>query len=246
MKKIISLAISPGTNGTKKYNRLFKSNTSTNNIFQYEARKCIDIKNDLRIALSDPEIIGINVSMPYKKEVISYLDYADPLVTQYQSCNTIRVIDKKLYGYNADYYGAISLLPILALHKIETISILGNGAMANMINAILISNNYTPTMYARSLGNWRNRYQDVDSIINATGLGTISIESPFNQIPKTKLVIDLALQTNDFLKQCIEKSYPYVSGDHFYKYQILKQFELHTNIKISSEAYEVLINVTQE
>ena len=46
---------------------------------------------------------GINVTLPYKKEVIKYLDEVDEIVKRTNTCNCIINKDNKLVGYNTDY-----------------------------------------------------------------------------------------------------------------------------------------------
>ena len=48
---------------------------------------------------------AINVTIPYKEEVIKYLDYISPEVEELGACNTIVRKDSKLYGYNTDILG---------------------------------------------------------------------------------------------------------------------------------------------
>lgn len=48
---------------------------------------------------------GFNVTIPYKKEVMKYLDIIDDKALEIGAVNTIKCIDGKLIGYNTDYYG---------------------------------------------------------------------------------------------------------------------------------------------
>jgi len=47
---------------------------------------------------------GFAVSMPFKTEIIPFLDDYDETVKKTNSCNTVIVTENKLYGYNTDYY----------------------------------------------------------------------------------------------------------------------------------------------
>lgn len=53
---------------------------------------------------------GINVTIPYKKDVIPYLDYTDPAAEKIGAVNTIVNRDGKLYGYNTDITGLTELI----------------------------------------------------------------------------------------------------------------------------------------
>jgi shikimate 5-dehydrogenase len=54
--------------------------------------------------------VGLNVTMPHKKAVISYLDGIDPEAKFLDSINTINKKDGKLVGFNTDGVGAIKAL----------------------------------------------------------------------------------------------------------------------------------------
>ena len=58
---------------------------------------------------SNPELKGLNVTIPYKEKVISYLDYVSPEANAIGAVNVIRVIHKGkdivLRGYNSDVIG---------------------------------------------------------------------------------------------------------------------------------------------
>lgn len=225
VKKFISISVFPGKTGYTYYNyyfNLLKINAA------YQPLKCNNLLESIRFALNN-DISGISVSMPYKKDVISFLDYADSLVVKYNSCNTVLIKDNKLYGYNTDFYGAENLKKYIDNHDVV---ILGNGCMANMIKDVLI--NYNCKLYARSLNNWNDRHIDNVSYINCTALGTSTEDSPFDNLPNTNLVIDLSLKPNNLKNQCFYKKVKYISGIEFYKVQFQKQFELYTGYKIEN------------
>jgi shikimate dehydrogenase len=50
-------------------------------------------------------IFGLNVTVPYKEKVIPYLDKISPLARQAQAVNTIKVVKRKLLGFNTDGKG---------------------------------------------------------------------------------------------------------------------------------------------
>ncbi len=72
---------------------------------------------------------GINVTIPYKEEVIKYLDVCSSIVKETNSVNTIINKDGYLYGYNTDYEGLKFLLKHNNISvKNKIVLILGNGA----------------------------------------------------------------------------------------------------------------------
>lgn len=51
------------------------------------------------------DFAGVNVTAPYKAEVMQYLDEIDERAKMYGSVNTVRIEDGKMYGYNTDADG---------------------------------------------------------------------------------------------------------------------------------------------
>ena len=62
-------------------------------------------KEDLKDFFLKKDFKGINVTIPYKKEVIQYLDFVDDIVIKTGSCNCIINDNGILKGYNTDYFG---------------------------------------------------------------------------------------------------------------------------------------------
>ena len=65
---------------------------------------------DVADFLKDGDFVGINVTIPYKKDVLPYLDEIDPLAARLGAVNTIVRRNGKLKGYNSDYYGFLSMV----------------------------------------------------------------------------------------------------------------------------------------
>ena len=53
---------------------------------------------------------GFNVTIPYKKQIIEYLDWVSPLALEIGAVNTVLNHDGKLYGYNTDFDGMIYMI----------------------------------------------------------------------------------------------------------------------------------------
>ena len=76
---------------------------------------------------------GLNVTIPYKEEVIAYLHEQSPEVKEINACNCITVRDGKLTGYNTDYIGfKNSLLVKLKPHHTNAL-ILGWGGASKAV-----------------------------------------------------------------------------------------------------------------
>ncbi len=105
---------------------------------QYVNFEIPTIENLQEIIASRPNLKGLNVTIPYKQKVISYLDYVSPEAIAIGAVNVIRVEHKGkdiiLKGYNSDVIGFTqSIEPLLeAFHKKALI--LGTGGAAKAIN----------------------------------------------------------------------------------------------------------------
>ncbi len=85
----------------------------------------------------NPNLEGLNVTIPYKKEVIPFLQHSSAVVQEINACNCIRKFNNELYGYNTDVIGfEKSLLPFLQPHHTHAL-ILGTGGAAAAVQWVL-------------------------------------------------------------------------------------------------------------
>ena len=85
----------------------------------------------------NPNLEGLNVTIPYKKEVIPFLDHSSAVVQEINACNCIRKFNNELYGYNTDVIGfEKSLLPFLKPHHTQAL-ILGTGGASAAVQWVL-------------------------------------------------------------------------------------------------------------
>lgn len=91
-------------------------------------------REEFPVFMEKKEFKAINVTIPYKCEVIPYLDEMDPLAKQIGAVNTIVNRKGKLYGYNTDYYGFLYLLYKNGISVGgKKILVLGNGGAAQPV-----------------------------------------------------------------------------------------------------------------
>jgi len=81
----------------KKY-RLFDS------IYEKRKTENKDLKNIIK-ELKDEKIAGVNVTVPFKKSIIPYIDELDQTANNTQSVNTLHKVGNKIVGYNTDTLG---------------------------------------------------------------------------------------------------------------------------------------------
>jgi shikimate dehydrogenase len=82
---------------------------------------------------------GCNVTIPYKEEVIAYLDELDAAAKEIGAVNVVKILpDGRLKGYNSDYYGfKTSLEKFIPLQKKHKALVLGTGGAAKAVAVAL-------------------------------------------------------------------------------------------------------------
>ena len=94
-------------------------------------------RNDLDAFLKNADFKAINVTIPYKQDVIPYLDWISPEAETINAVNTIVNRDGKLYGYNTDFYGLKALIERENVSlKDKKVAILGSGGTSNTAFAV--------------------------------------------------------------------------------------------------------------
>jgi shikimate dehydrogenase len=140
---------------------------------------------------NNPDLRGLNVTIPYKENVLSYLDEKTPLVRKIKACNCIKIANGKLTGYNTDAPAfEQSLKEKLQPHHTKAL-ILGTGGAAKAVEYSLRQLNITYKYVSRKPSAKSFSYeqlteplmQEYTLIINTTPLGMHPniVEAP--QIP---------------------------------------------------------------
>lgn len=80
------------------------------------------------------KVVGFNVTIPYKTEIMKYLDIIESSADHIGAVNTVLVTEEQLVGYNTDYYGFIESLKAIKFSiKNKNALIIGNGGSAKCI-----------------------------------------------------------------------------------------------------------------
>lgn len=159
----------------KKFERLsLKNYTYTN--FDIE-----DISQFTEIIDKTKRLKGLNVTIPYKEEVIPLLDKVSKTASVIGAVNTIVITKKGTKGYNTDHYGfRKALTPILLPHHKKAL-ILGTGGASKGVAFALrrlkieydfVSRNGTDVVYGYNDLD-KDIFNDYQIIINTTPLGTV-------------------------------------------------------------------------
>lgn len=217
-KLFVSLAARPGTTGETFYSMLF-------NYYGikalYKACYCTDIDAD--IALARQYCAGISLTMPYKRKVMVDQWMDEPLLP----INTVVVSNNILKGYNCDLRALEELLPKIIKNK--TVSVLGDGAMAQNVLHIARNNKAVIKQYSRHLGNWQYRHDAADVVINTTSIGMTQGESPLDVI-NADVVIDCVIGDTQLIQMARLSNKKYIRGADIYVEQFKHQFKVYTGI----------------
>ena len=255
--KPINHSLSP-----KLHNHWFKKN----NIEATYEKKETDEKN-LKTIISEvkeKKISGINVTVPFKKAVIPYLDKLSPEAEQTKSVNTIILSNDNLVGHNTDIAGFTKAIKKLQFNiEGKKIFILGAGgvvpsiifALKNMnVLHITVSNrtrekaeDLKVQFHNLEVLDW-GKIMDFDVIINATSLGLNKefINLDFSKFGNNKLFYDVIYnpaETN-FLKEAKKLGNKTENGKLMFVYQAFEAFKLWHGVEpqIDKETLEIISN----
>ena len=131
---------------------------------------------ELEFFLEHGDFSGLNVTMPYKKDVIPYLDELSDRAAELGAVNTIvRRNDGTLIGHNTDYFGFQSMLNRSGLQVAgKKVLVLGSGGASAMAVTVLKKQNSNVVVISRNgESNYNNLEQHADAsvIVNTTPVG---------------------------------------------------------------------------
>ncbi len=132
---------------------------------------------NLDVFMKEHNFKGINVTIPYKKAVIPYLDVISPEAQKIGAVNTIKVKDGKLYGDNTDYFGFKYMVEKsgVTIHNKKAL-VLGSGGASLTVQAVLRDMGASEIVVLSRNGdnNYVNMYikhTDAQIIVNTTPVG---------------------------------------------------------------------------
>jgi shikimate dehydrogenase len=192
--------------------------------------------------INPSELKGINVTIPYKEEVIQYLDKLSKKAAEIGAVNTIKITKNgKLKGYNTDYYGfKKSLHPLLQPHHKKAL-ILGTGGASKGVAFALKELGIKYTFVSR--GNKENTidysqineaiFKEYHIIINSTPVGTspdidASPAIPYDFFTKNHIAYDLIYNPSEtkFLQNAKAKGAQIKNGLRMLELQAEKSWEI--------------------
>lgn len=243
-----------------------------NNIYM-----CFEIeKNNLESAAQSIKTFnmkGCNVTIPYKVDIISYLDKVDKNALLIGAVNTIKNVNNELVGYNTDGIGFIKSLTDEGYDlKNKKIIILGAGGACRSI-AVELANKEVSYIEIRNRSEENaknicnlinsnflskadydtnpveeNDLKNFDILINTTPIGMESKDCPIDvniNPPKNLLVCDIVYKPHEttLLSWAKNKNLNVVYGINMLINQGLLAYEIWENIKASEDDLEEIKNI---
>ena len=218
---------------------------------------------DLIFKVKEKKINGINITVPFKKEIIPYLDELSPEAKLTGSVNTINLVKEKVVGYNTDITGFEFAIKDINfdLNK-KKVLILGAGGVVSSIifalNKMRISEVTITNRTREKAENLKDIFRNLkivdwgvipyfDVIINATSLGlhdSENIDLDFSKVGKNKLFYDVIYNPKEtnFLKKAKKMGNKTENGKKMFVYQAAAAFKIWHNIQpeINNQAIKVL------
>jgi shikimate dehydrogenase len=139
---------------------------------------------------NNPSLLGLNVTIPYKKLVIPFLQYPSSVVQSIHACNCIKLHEGALYGYNTDVIGfEQSLLPFLQPHHQKAL-IFGTGGAAAAVEWVLKKSGIAYQLVSRTASEGAITYASLSPEVIATHTLLIHT-SPVGTFPNVDEAPDL-------------------------------------------------------
>jgi len=194
-----------------------------------------------------PSLVGFNVTIPYKREILSYLDYISDEAKEIGAVNTVIITrnGKEIFlkGYNTDVTGFI--ITLNSLNKsFKKAAILGTGGASSAVAFALKKNNISYFFVSRNPKTEEYSYSDLsegsfcnaDLIINTTPLGMYpDIENmpeiPVQHLNSNHTVIDLIYNPSEtlLLQKAKQKGCTVINGALMLEKQAIEAWKIWEN-----------------
>ena len=157
----------------------------------YENYPIEDITLLDKVLQDNPGLLGLSVTIPYKEKVIAYLHEAAPDVVKINACNSIRISNGRLSGYNTDTIGFEQSLRTKLKPHHKNALVLGTGGAARAVAYVLETSGISYTFVSRTPGEKAIAYSDLDEklireytlIVNASPAGMYPHSDKYPDIP---------------------------------------------------------------
>lgn len=209
----------------------------------YENFDIATIKQFPDIIKNTQNLKGLNVTIPYKEDIIPYLDKLNKKAKAIGAVNTIKIKeDGKLHGYNTDYFGFKKSLEIYLQPNQTNALILGTGGASKAI-AFALKKLGISYRFVSRIPKSKNhfKYNELTPtiikkhrlIINCTPLGTYpNVDAcpniPYDAIGNDHLLFDLIYNPSEtkFLKLGRQYGARIINGEKMLKLQAKKSWKI--------------------
>lgn len=224
---------------TEKFHREHISNCL------YEIYPLINIDLLAGLILDQPELVGLNVTIPYKSEVINLLDSISPEAEEIGAVNVVKIRRNgssfSLSGFNSDVTGIRDSLQPFIDKSISGAIVLGTGGSSKAVCYVLKKMGLNVTIVSRTIKKGHITYEDLSAgtlrdnrlIINTTPLGMFpDIESRpdirYDLLTPEHILFDLVYnpEVTAFLKMGEERGCRIISGLKMLHSQAEKSWEI--------------------
>jgi shikimate dehydrogenase len=192
-----------------------------------------------------PHLVGLNVTIPHKQRVISFLDRLDPVAERIGAVNTIKINPNsgERVGYNSDYYGfKQSLTPWLSQRTVQSALVLGTGGASKAVVCALqdldidyryVSRNRSPLAISYQVLKDEHSLADFSLIINTTPLGMsphvdAAPDLDYDQLTAAQLCYDLVYNPEKtlFMRRAAAQRASVMNGLEMLHLQAEKSWEI--------------------
>ena len=223
-------------------------------------------KNDLEgicHEIRKDNISGLNVTVPFKKDIIPFLDRLSKEAEETQSVNTVYMKDNKIIGHNTDIEGfELNIKNTKFNAAKKKIFIIGAGgvvpSLVFALKKMKVSNIIISNRTKQNAENLKNLFNDLtivdwgivpdfDMVINATSIGLNKddlIDIDFSKTDKNKFFYDVIYnpKSTKFLSNAKKLGHKIENGKMMFIYQACAAFEKWHNIRpqIDTKTIELL------
>tara|TARA_B100000886_G_scaffold176944_1_gene121260 strand:+ start:70 stop:864 length:795 start_codon:yes stop_codon:yes gene_type:complete len=222
-----------------------------NAIYEKERLEKDDLKN-LTSKVKEGKIHGVNVTVPFKKDIIFHLEELTPEAENTQSVNTIYLNNNKVTGHNTDIHGfRLAIQDIkFDVSKKHVLIVGAGGVVPSIIYALIKMKANKISLINRTkekAENLKNLFKDLniinwdeiksfDMIINATSVGlniNDELNLDFSKIKNNKLFYDVIYNPKEtnFLKNAKALGNKIENGKKMFIHQAAQAFRIWHGIQ---------------
>lgn len=188
------------------------------------------------------DICGLSVTIPYKEQIIPFLDELSPEASSIGAVNCISFTNGKIIGHNTDAFGFHQSIKPFLTNRHERAIILGTGGASKAIHHVLKNIGIDCIFISRSpKGENEFSYEDINEhmikacklIVNCTPIGMYPnseelIQLPFEYMTEEHLVVDLIYNPTmtPLLRESKANGAQILNGESMLKQQALQAWKI--------------------